>query len=468
MKKTVGILLILFFALFSRNEAETSSSSRDRTSLSMVIYNSNTALIKDVRKFELDKGASFIRFMDIPDSITRDSLFLQTDKSISVISQSYKASTVNKQNLLNSYIGKKIKLQPYDKDNNAGKPLEAILISNSKGPIYEINGEIHSGYPGYQIFPKLPDELAAVPYYELKFKSDNIIKTELAAYYLTGGITWTADYHLVLNDSGLAFLRSIITVLNNTNKAYRKAKISCLAGSLNRIRKNTYNNTMGRALMAEAADIPSIKQDEAGEYYIYDLPETIVLNPNESKQVILSEDEQIPFVKDLISKPDSYLYTYRGSVDKIIKRPVGVYYSFENSKSEGLGRPFPSGDVRLYTERPSGELIYIGEDSIGHIPEGERIEIKSGDAFDVICEESQKEFRRISGNKTESVWEIEVRNRKKEEITLKIIERINGLWKILDNSHDYEKRDAFHIVFNIKVKAKESEKISFKIQTKKE
>lgn len=63
------------------------------------------------------------------------------------------------------------------------------------------------------------------------------------------------------------------------------------------------------------------------------------------------------------------------------------------SSNNKLGIPLPSGVVRVYkegiTSTSSGidshqQMIFIGEDSINHIPRNENMTLQIGNAFDIV------------------------------------------------------------------------------------
>src|SRR3989442_2929791 len=77
---------------------------------------------------------------------------------------------------------------------------------------------------------------------------------------------------------------------------------------------------------------------------------------------------------------------------------IGVYCDIKNSKDNRLGVPLPKGKVRVYKSDASGSQQFVGEDWIDHTPKDERVKIKMGDAFDLVGERTQKEWRKIASN----------------------------------------------------------------------
>ena len=107
---------------------------------------------------------------------------------------------------------------------------------------------------------------------------------------------------------------------------------------------------------------------------------------------------------------------YRRPYGSAAKRvPVVVFINFDNIGSNKLGRPLPAGIIRLYKEDADGSYQFIGEDRIVHTPRKETVKLRVGEAFDVVAERTQTEFRKVSPKQHESAWKITLKNRKKED-----------------------------------------------------
>ena len=88
--------------------------------------------------------------------------------------------------------------------------------------------------------------------------------------------------------------------------------------------------------------------------------------------------------------------------------------------------------------------------------------LKVGEAFDLVAERRQTDYKRITTRLHESEWEITLRNRKEEDVVIGIVEPILGNWSIIQNSHAYEKLDAFTIRFNVPVKKDQEVKVKYR------
>jgi hypothetical protein len=145
---------------------------------------------------------------------------------------------------------------------------------------------------------------------------------------------------------------------------------------------------------------------------------------------------------------------------------VGVYLELKNSRDNRLGVPIPKGRVRVYKADTSGSHQLIGEDWVDHTPKDEKIKIKMGDAFDVVGQRTQKEWKKIAANLYEIEWEISLRNHKKEAITVEVVEPMPGDWEILRASHPHEKIQASTAQWKIPVPKEGEAKLAYRIRVR--
>ena len=110
---------------------------------------------------------------------------------------------------------------------------------------------------------------------------------------------------------------------------------------------------------------------------------------NQTKQVSMLEGTDVPTVKRYVVEGNSYYYHNARHPGSPIKDNVEVYYQFKNEQKAGLGMPMPAGIVRVYQQDSKGGVQFVGEDRIMHTPKDETLNIKIGNAFDVVCERNQ-------------------------------------------------------------------------------
>jgi hypothetical protein len=158
---------------------------------------------------------------------------------------------------------------------------------------------------------------------------------------------------------------------------------------------------------------------------------------------------------------------YRGSYAQVVSnQKVGVYLNFQNSEANSLGLPLPKGIVRVYKADSEGDHQFVGEDRIDHTPRDEKIRIKLGEAFDVIGDRRQMDFKALGRCLSESTWEVELRNHKDEAVRVEVFEPTGGDWEILSSSHPAEKLDAHTFKFEVEIPARDEEKLRYRVRVR--
>jgi hypothetical protein len=143
---------------------------------------------------------------------------------------------------------------------------------------------------------------------------------------------------------------------------------------------------------------------------------------------------------------------------------VGVYLELNNTKANRLGTPLPKGKVRVYKADAGGSQQFVGEDWIDHTPTDERVKIKMGDAFDVVGERTQKDFRKLAPGLYEVEWEIALRNHKSAEQTVTVIEPVPGDWQVIASTHAWEKPEAHTLKFQVAVAKEGVSRLTYRVR----
>jgi hypothetical protein len=134
---------------------------------------------------------------------------------------------------------------------------------------------------------------------------------------------------------------------------------------------------------------------------------------------------------------------------------------FSNTEENNMGIPLPRGDVRLYRADEDGALQFIGEDRIDHTPRNEQVRLRVGEAFDIVGERVQLDYRELIGDRREHDWEITVRNQKDEPITVTLVERPTGDWTVTRSSHEHEQVASDQLEFTVEIPAEGEVKVTY-------
>jgi hypothetical protein len=436
-----------------------STSLTDQADLNVTVYNSNIALVRDVRNLTLPSGIFRLKFMDIAATVNPATVHFRSltdpDK-LGVIEQNYEYDLLEPAKLLHKYVGKEITLVRSYQDNGTTKreEIKATLLSDNNGQVWKIGNDIVTGgYAESYRFPDIPANLYDRPTLLMSLENSGSRKQQIEASYLAGNLSWNSDYVLTIaRDDKAADLDGWVTLVNNSGTAFHNARLQLVAGDLNRL------PAAGRADMMElrmaqksVAAAPQFQQENFSEYHLYTLGRRTSVEDKETKQISLLQGTDVPVQKIFVVNGQNYYYHNRQNPGSPLKDAVMVYYKFKNDEKAGLGVPIPAGNLRVYQKDSKGGILFVGEDHIDHTPKDESISVHIGNAFDVIAEHKQTDYKSIASNTWEMEFEVTIRNHKDSPITVQVNEPIGGDWEMLNSTYKYTKTSAWAAQFNVPV-----------------
>lgn len=470
MKRTIGVFALGVVVLgASVAAAETTQSTQsDQTNVEVTVYNNNLGLVKDTRSFALPIGEGELRFMDVASGImpvTVHAKSLNAADKFQVLEQNYEYDLIDYNKLLDKFVDKKVKLIDFNEYQDRKDIVEGTLISNNGGnPVFKINNEIYLGYPGLKVLPEIPENLIAKPTLMWRYANKSSDAHKLEVSYLTNDIGWKADYVFVLNkdDTG-GDLSGWVTVDNKSGATYKDAKLKLVAGEVQRVQDMALTRQYAKMAMMEASDASQFAEEGFFEYHIYDLQRRTTIKDKQTKQISLLEASGIKAEKELlVYGAQHYFRQYYRPQDP--KQPVAVYVKFKNAEANQLGMPLPAGILRLYKKDSKDSLQFVGEDRIKHTPKDEEVKVKVGEAFDVVAERRQTDFKQLTSQLYETAWEVTLRNHKEEPVRVGIIEPLQGSWQIVEQSHPSKKLDAFTVRFDVDVPKDGEVKVTYRVR----
>jgi hypothetical protein len=462
-------LVLLLVATVSFADTVTTSTAKEQVGVEVTVYNNNLGLVKETRNVELPKGQGELRFMDVAAHVMPVTVHVKSinePAGFAVLEQNYEYDLMNQKKLLDKYVGKKLKIIDWNKFQDRKEVVEATLLSNNQGQIYKINDEIYLGHPGTKVLPKLPENLIAKPTLTWLFDNGSKKPHRLEVSYLTQNITWKADYVVVLNkDDTSADVSGWVTLDNKSGATYKDARLKLVAGEVHRVETDVAS-VAPQAFMEKSRAVarkPQFQEQAFFEYHIYGLQRKTTVKENQTKQVSLLEASNVKVEKELLAYGIRSYFT-REYRENNPKQPVNVYIKFKNSKENSLGMPLPAGIMRLYKHDQDGSSQFIGEDRVDHTPKDEEVKLKIGEAFDVVVKRKQTDFKRLTRSLFETEWEITVRNHKKEDVKVGLVEPLFGNWEVVSKSHPYTKVDAHTIRFDTKIPKDGEVKVTYRVR----
>src|SRR5580700_5449905 len=443
----------------------------DQTDLNVTVYNSNIALIRDVRQLTVPTGTFRLKFEDIAATVNPATVHFRslTDPAkLNVIEQNYEYDLLETAKLLHKYVGKEVTLVRSYMDNGTTKheEIKATLLADNNGPVWKIGNDIVTGIyaEGYR-FPEVPANLFDRPTLLMSLDNSGGRKHQIEASYLASNLSWNADYVLTVGrEEKAADLDGWVTLTNNSGTGFRNARLQLVAGDLNRLPANARGDVVMRAMTAPAAPAPQFQQENFSEYHLYTLGRRTSVEDKETKQISLLQGSGVPVEKIFVVNGQNYYYRNAQAPGSPLKDPVMVYYKFKNEEKAGLGMPLPAGSVRVYQKDSKGGILFVGEDRIGHTPKDESVTIHIGNAFDVVAERKQTDYKKIDTHTWEMEYEITLRNHKDTPIAVQVNEPIGGDWEMLDSTFKYTKTAAFAAQFSVPVEKNGTSVLKYRIR----
>ena len=433
-----------------------SSEAAQRKSVSITVYNDDLGLVRETRAVTLPSGDAALRFMDVAariDPRTVHIASLTAPAALRVLEQNYEYDLISPEKLMEKFIGRQVMLvfPPAEAGAAKERQVSARLVSTNGGMVYEIDGQYHVNPPARVILPEIPGGLISVPTLVWLLRNSGSSAHTLEASYLTGGVGWSADYIVSLDAKDTkADLNGWITMTNESGASYDDATLKLVAGDVHRARAEAPELKM--TMMRQEAAGPPVSEEALFEYHMYTVERPVTLKDRQTKQVALMEASAVPVRKTyLLAGQQGWYRSKLGMLGRDMK--VGVFVAFQNSQKGGMGMPLPAGIVRMYKKDSSGSLQFVGEDAIKHTPKDETVTLKAGDAFDVVADRVQTDYRAVAGGRydVEVEFEIRIRNHKDEAATVTVREPMFGDWKVLSSTFPAQRRDAATLEFEVPV-----------------
>lgn len=444
------------------------------------------ALVRDGRKMSLQAGSGVLRFTDVakridPTTVAFESL---TDPAgTRVVEQNYQFDLVNRDKLLERYVG-----APITVEQQRGDTLERIsgvLLSAADGSLIlqRDSGEVVTiGNYSNVLFPSLPGGLITRPTLVWLVNAKQAGSHDTRVSYQTQGMTWWSDYNVTLRENAGGCdmdLSAWVTIVNQSGASYPQAQLKLVAGEVNRApaAPQPAPMMMKRAMAASVAEADAgFQESSLFEYHLYTLGRRSGLPDNSTKQLELFPTAvSVGCSKQLVFTAGPQPWSHWGApisdqgYGATGEGTVGAFLEFDNKEANRLGMPLPAGRVRVNQASVDGTLEFIGEDVIKHTPRNETLRIKLGNSFDVVGERKQVSFNIDTTAKTmDESFEVTVRNRKKTATKVVVREylyRWSG-WDVTAKNREFTKRDASTIDFPVEIAADGEAKVTYTVRYK--
>ncbi|MFT3906842.1 MAG: hypothetical protein QM718_11100 [Steroidobacteraceae bacterium] len=425
------------------------------------------ALVRVDRSVQLAAGRATLRFDDVAALIdpTTVTFSVPAEPAVRVLEQNFQFDLVSSAKLLQRYVDKTVSVERRDGGNVS--TTSGTLLSATDGLVLrDASGNIHALHDYSSIrFPELPGGLITQPtlLWDLDVPTAGTKRARVT--YQTGGVTWWADYNLIFSEgkdanSGLIDLSAWVSIINQSGASYENARLKLVAGEVHRAEAPQRVPRSGVVMMTAEKRSDGFTEQGFDEFHLYTLGRPATLPNNSTKQLeLFDRARQIPAQRELVynALQDPGFgspYTER-EPGVAVNTSVATNLVFRNDAKSSLGMPLPAGRVRVARiDAADGSLEFIGEDVIAHTPKDETVRLRLGNAFDVVGERRQTDFRIDTGGKwMEEQIEIRLRNHKSEPVSVQVVEPLYrwSNWQVLKSSQAYEKDSARQIHFAVAV-----------------
>lgn len=455
-KASALLLGVLPWLTFPAIADERISGADSRSEVAVAIYNDSLALIKEVRRLDLERGINDIALRDVSARMRPETASLRalSGAPLRLVEQNFDFDLLTPQTLLEKYVGQTVGVIRTNPATGAETRETAQVLATNDGVVLKFADRIETGVPGRLTFPGVPARLRDRPTLVVKLESAMAGKQTAELSYLSGGLSWKADYVAELGaDETKLDLAGWVTLTNQSGTAFENARLQLVAGDVNRVQEDFAPRPMAKAMVA-AAPMREMAREEVFDYHLYSLGQPTTIRDNQTKQVALLSAAAVPVKKEYLLTGESWYYQSQAT-DLGQKQKIAVILEFDNAGGD-LGKPLPKGVVRVYKKDSKGNAIFIGEDGIDHTAKNDRIRLKMGNAFDVTANRKQTNFKVISGRPNpiyETAWRIEFNNAKEQAVTVKVVEPMPGDWEMVGESQRHTKGDAHSAVWLVAVPA---------------
>ncbi|HKW68561.1 MAG TPA: DUF4139 domain-containing protein [Terriglobales bacterium] len=485
MRKLIAVVVCLFAALAAAQEKPAPQAQDNAPALT--IYNQNFFVARERLPLSLHAGINHVQYAGMTSLLEPDSVILRdpAGRALQILEQNYRNDPVSQELLLSMYEGKSIDflVQRGDRQETVhGKIIRSGYIPSSAysggypqpgmgQPIIEVDGVLRFGLPGQPLFPALGADTILKPTLSWLLETNQPGNFDGEISYVSGGMSWQADYNLVLAEGSERSVNQVdlvgwITMRNQSGKTYENARIKLLAGDVSKLQaaSNAQRAYAGVAkAMADEAMAPVVREKSFDEFHLYTLQRPTTLRDQQTKQVEFVRaagiQSQRLYIYDGANLANYAYYSPEQARQDVsygtASNPkVWVMQEFKNSETNHLGIALPKGRLRFYRRDTDGHLEFVGENTIDHTPKNETVRVYTGNAFDVVGERRRTSIHMDSANRwMEESFEIKVRNHKKEAVNVRVVEHLYRWtsWKLQEQSQPYRRTDAQTIEFPVTV-----------------
>lgn len=442
------------------------STAADRDAVAVTVYNDDLALVKERRKVDLPAGLTRLSLREVAAQLRPETALLRavSGPPLSLIEQNFDFDLLTPQKLLEKYVGREVTVIRPHPTSDSERRERATVLAAGQGTVLRFADRIETGVPGRLAFDSVPANLRDRPTLSVLLDAGGG-RQSVELSYLTGGLSWKADYVANLAADGKSLdLNGWVTLTNRSGAGFGDATLQLVAGTVNRVRQQDSRVYAMAAPAAARAKSAEATQEALMDYHLYSFERPTSIADNQTKQLALLSASAVPVRREYLLAGNEYYYRDRyGQIGQKLK--PAVFLEFENRGGQ-LGKPLPAGIVRVYAKDSKGAAQFVGEDRIEHTAKNEKLKLRLGEAFDITAERKQTSYKRLADNASESSWRIELRNAKDEAVSVKLQEPMPGDWEMVQESHKHSKESARVAAWTVSVPPGSSSLLEYTVRVR--
>jgi hypothetical protein len=187
--------------------------------------------------------------------------------------------------------------------------------------------------------------------------------------------------------------------------------------------------------------------------------DALTLTPNENKELPFTQDVHLPIKELYVFDPELY------------GNDVMLLYELKNTTKAVL----PTGTAQVFKREEEVDLVFVGEDAIPWLNQGQEASVLVGNVQDILVEKdlvsfARTNFRRDNSGRiqvydTSEQYSITLTNRRELPATVLVTEHIPDPWRMISSSPlEFIRKDAHTLSFEITLQPNEERTVQYHIE----
>lgn len=398
---------------------------------SVTIYQRGQGVVSEARRVELTAGRQGVELTGLPLQIRPETVMISVEGA-SVMGLSYDAEPFSAASLARSAASKPVRIVRTPATGPATVDSGTLLALDGMNAIVQLADHIEvapltSAWERV-LLPNPDPPPHTSPRLLVDLDASRAGPRTLELQYLTGGLTWHADYAAQFDEAAETLdLTGRISVANTAGALIVDASLNLAAGDVAMASAGRLYRPQAMAFAAAPAPPPP-QMESVGELHIYRLPGRWTLADGETRQIPFMTAIRVPAHKIL-------RWTAEGFGSSEEPQHARALVSVTTRSTTGFEDGLPAGTMRIFQKDSLGRETFVGERSIGDLPRGAQVTIDLGGSFDVTVKPTLVSATAVGKRRVRYVMSYEVKNAKPAPVTVELRQAgLEGATKVWSES----------------------------------